>query len=192
MRKIVFQSAVSLDGFIEGPNGELDWLIVEDASWNAVEFLRRYDTIFYGRKAYEKVGIPHVMDLTLSAPQRHFFDATGYMRKYVFSRLAKHVAGNGMVIPPNFEEEVKRIRAEDGKDIWLCGGAGILKAFSDLDLVDEYILSVYPVLLGSGKQLFGAQQPANLKLLNRWNMTSGVVTLQYRPQSRLKTQHHDH
>ncbi|MEX2235108.1 MAG: dihydrofolate reductase family protein [Cyclobacteriaceae bacterium] len=85
-----------------------------------------------------------------------------------------------------------RIRGEVGKNIWFCGGADILKTFADLDLIDEYILTIHPVVLSSGKPLFaGLKKPLNLKLVNKYNLKSGVVILHYCPQSRIKNEYHD-
>jgi dihydrofolate reductase len=187
MRKVIFESAISIDGYMEGPNGELDWLVFEEADGDATAFLAAFDTIFYGRKAYEKFGVPRAPDPELVAAEREFYYTISTMRKYVFSRRKKHVPGNGMVISENLESEVLRIRDEEGKNIWFCGGADILKTFAELDLIDEYILTVHPVVLSEGKSLFGSlKKPLNLKLLNQYNLKSGVVILHYRPESRLK------
>jgi len=185
MRKVIFESAVSVDGFIEGPNGEFDWWNFYDGYYNALAFLSRFDTIFYGRKAYERFG---AADKTEELPegQRQFLEAVRYMRKYVFSRAKKHVAGNAMVVSDNIEAEVNRIREEEGRSIWFCGGAEIFRTFADLDLIDEYVLTIHPVVLRSGKPLFdGIKKPLNLELLDKRNLNSGVVKLHYRPQSRI-------
>ena len=188
MRRIIFEASVSLDGFIEGPSGELDWIGPSDERGSYIEakkFLSSFDTIFFGRKAYEKIGLIHP-DTNLSESDREFCYMMHGMRKYVFSRTAKHVPGNAMVISRDVKEEVTRIREEDGKNIWFCGGADILKTFSALDLIDEYVLAVQPVLLKSGRPLFpGSKWPLDLTLVDRQNLDSGVVILHYRPESRL-------
>lgn len=192
MRKVIFESAVSIDGFIEGPNGELDWLVLEETEDGVNGFLSGFDTIFYGRKAYERFGIPPSVTPDLPDAEREFYYAISTMRKYVFSRKRKHVPGNGMVVSENLEAEVIRIRGEEGKNIWFCGGADILKTFAELDLIDEYILAVHPVLLYSGKPLFASvKKPLNLKLINRYSLKSGVVILHYCPESRIKNGNHD-
>lgn len=192
MRKVIFESAVSLDGFIQGPNGELDWLELEHSCFNTYQFFSRFDTIFYGRKAYEQLGVATSLPGDLPATQRQFLSNTNYMRKYVFSRTAKHVAGNGMVIKENIETEVKRIRGEEGRHIWLFGGADILKTFAELDLVDDYILQVLPVLLRAGKPLFESNhRPGDLMLVRKDQLSSGIVRLHYRPESRINNQYHE-
>lgn len=188
MRKVIFESSVSLDGFIEGPNGELDWLLCADEPADMNSFFSSFDTIFYGRKTYDKMAIPHSDNEASSAVTKQFLSAVQAMRKYVFSRTRKHVEGNAMVIHQNLESEVRRIREEYGKDIWLCGGADILKTFARLDLVDEYFLSVHPVILAGGKPLFeGMKVPLNLKLVEKRKLGSGIVILRYLPASRINT-----
>ena len=191
MRSVIFEASVSLDGFIEGPNGELDWLVAEEEQTFDIDaFLSSFDTIFYSRKAYEKLGIPQNIHGDLSLDETELYYTLHGIRKYVFSRKQKHVAGNGMVISENLEGEVKRIRREEGKNIWLCGGADILRTFADLDLVDEYVLRIHPVVLRSGKLLFtGNEMPLNLKLVDTQELRSGVVILHYKPKSRLKNQY---
>ena len=91
-----------------------------------------------------------------------------------------------MVVGDNLESEVQRIRAEEGKNIWFCGGADILKTFIRLDLVDEYVLSVHPIILMAGKPLFPEKKvPENLTLTAKHEMPSGVMILRYKPKSRL-------
>lgn len=103
------------------------------------------------------------------------------MRKYVFSKL-KHVHGNAMVIHHNDLEEVKRLKDEDGKYILLFGGASIFRNFSGMKLIDEYIFSVHPLILGSCKPLFnGMAQRLDLKLLAKEKLESGIVLLRYKP-----------
>lgn len=191
MRKVIFEIAVSIDGYIEGPDGALDWVTpvvgwVEKEFFDANKFLMSFDTIFYGRDAYEKCGIYRPLDPDQPEAARDFHSMVSVMRKYVFTRTERHVPGNGMVIHDNLESEVKRIREEEGKNIWFCGGANILKTFMDLDLVDEYVLAVQPVVLGAGKPLFRKlKNPLEVKLIKTQNLKSGVVILHYQPRSRM-------
>lgn len=190
MRKVIAEIAISIDGFIEGPNGELDWIGTgnchdEDKFLYANNFLKRFDTIFYGRVTYEKFGIARLESSSHSEAEQEFDNTLSNMRKYVFTRSIKHVPGNGMVISQNVDSEVKRIKDEEGKDIWLCGGANILTTFMSMDLIDEYILSVQPTILGSGKPFFeNVTSRFNLKLLRMEKLNSGVVILNYKPVQR--------
>ena len=186
MRKVILEVSVSLDGFIEGPGGDLDWLRLDPEPCDVERFLSDFDTLFFGRKAYERVAFPIVPEGELWHPDMNLFRLGG-IRKYVFSRTRRHVEGNAMVIREDLASEVLRIRAEDGKDIRLCGGADILNVFSDLDLIDRYHLRVHPVLLKEGKPLFqeSGYRP-ELKLIGEWSMDSGTTLLQYERGMRIK------
>jgi dihydrofolate reductase len=187
MRKIIFGSAVSVDGFIEGPNGELDWLEYDEGIFDPVAFASQFDTVFFGRKAYEKFAVASAADRQWTATRWLFYLTVSQMRKYVFSRTEKHLAGNGMVISANIAAEVDRIRREHGKNIWFGGGADILKTLAALDLIDEYVFMVHPVALRIGKPLFeGRKRPLDLHLLDQYRLPSGVMTLRYQPQSRIE------
>jgi len=115
MRKVILNLAVSLDGFIEGPNGKFDWCFA-DQDYGLMNFMNRIDSIFIGCKSYELIlqmgGNPYPDKL-----------------KYVFSRTLKNVGGNTKLISQNIEEEVKNIIDQDGKDIWLYGGANLVTSF---------------------------------------------------------------
>lgn len=186
MRKIIFEIAVSIDGFIEGPNGEMDWLRCDEEVNYTSEMIERFDTIFYGRVTYERFGIERPVDEYLPERERDFNRTVNAMRKYVFSRKLKHMPGNGMMVNGNMLSEIRRLKdEEDGKDIWFCGGADLLTSFLDHDLIDEYVLAVQPVVLGSGKPLFKSlKKRLNLQLIRTENLPSGVVLLNYKPESR--------
>ena len=193
MRKVIFAIAVSLDGFIDSPDGNKDWIVGQNEFADSNAFISRFDTAFYGRIAYEKLGLPRRCNACASNEERAYVDSINSLRKYVFSRKLKHVAGNGMMINGNLVSEVGRLKDEEGKDIWLCGGADILKTFIDLDFVDEYMFFVQPVVLGSGKRLFiDLQRKLRLSLTRATYLKSGVVMLQYQPENRIpKRQDHD-
>jgi len=180
MRRIIAEISVSLDGFIEGPYGELDWLVSEDGG-RVEDFLSRFDVIFYGRMAYEKLGIHHLPERT-DGQINGVYEAFSKMRKYVFSHSCKHVPGNAMVINSNIIRQVKAIREEEGRDIWLSGGAGIIQSFAALNMIDEYHLLIQPVILGGGKPLFSANTyRQQLRLSDTQQLQSGVVLLTYTP-----------
>ena len=173
MRKLILQLAVSLDGLIEGPNGEYDWCFT-DQDYGMTEFIKRIDAVFYGRKSYE---------LTMSMGE-DFIEAAmpGFakLKEYVFSTTLKEVKPGTNLINSNIEEEVRRIKNEPGKDIWLYGGASLAASLLDLGLVDEITLAVHPILLGSGKPLFSqikARIP--LTLVDTKRYSSGLVIMTY-------------
>ncbi len=137
MRKVILSVAVSLDGFIEGPNGEYDWC--PPPSENEMsDFMNGIDVIFMGRKSYEMAGTS-----MFSGKQC-----------YVFSKSLKQAKGSAKIIAENFIDAVNEIKQQPGKDIWLFGGASLTTDFINHQLVDEMWLGLVPIVLGKGKSLF--------------------------------------
>ncbi|MEK3934709.1 dihydrofolate reductase family protein [Sporosarcina sp. FSL W7-1349] len=180
-RKIILDLAVSLDGFIEGKHGEVDWCIM-DPEMNFIEFLHQIDTILYGRKSYELWG-EYTPDNEVHPTEKEMWEVLHRKEKYVFSRTQKGNGYNAVFINDNILEEVNNIKKKPGKDIWLYGGSSLITTFINLGLVNEYRLSVHPVVLGEGKPLFvDIQQRLNLTLVQTRTFSSGVVQLCYQIQ----------
>jgi len=138
MRKIILSVAVSLDGFIEGPKGEYDWC-PPPSKKEMDDFLEGIDIIFMGRKSYEMAG-------EFMTPEK---------LTYVFSNKLKQVRGkNVKLLSGDVTKEVEKIRKQEGRNIWLWGGASLTSWFLNRNLVDEMWLGVVPIVLGSGKPLF--------------------------------------
>ena len=173
MRKIILQLAVSLDGFIEGPNGEYDWCFT-DQDYGMTAFFARIDAVFYGRKSYE---------LAQSMPEpgdESAFPSLPKLKEYVFSTTMKSVKPDVDIIAYNVEEEVKRIKNGPGKDIWLFGGASLTSSLLNLHLIDEISLAIHPIILGGGKPLFsGVRERLSLCLIETKQYESGLVSLTY-------------
>ena len=168
MRKLVLGLAVSLDGFIEGPNGEYDWCFM-DPEYNMMEFIQRFDTVFVGRKTYE-----------MSAGMEGGPEGFPKMKEYIFSTTLDSVKKDAILIKGDIKSEVEKIKREKGKDIWLFGGAGLTTSLMNLGLVDELSLAVYPVILGAGKPLFNKiKNRIDLTLLNSKSYSSGLISLSY-------------
>ena len=182
MRRIVLDLAVTVDGFIEGPNGEIDWCIMEedaglDSSFR--DFLSGTDTIFYGRVSYELWG-NYTPEENAGSAMQEIYDSIHSKTKYVFSTTKQEDDGNAIIISSHIKESVQKIREQPGKDIWLYGGARLITTFVNLDLIDVYRLAVHPVILGSGKPLFqDISQRVNLKLIEARGSQSGVTLLSY-------------
>jgi len=177
-RKIILDLAVSLDGFIEGKNGEVDWCIM-DPEMEFTNFLNQIDTILYGRKSYDLWG---QYTPTTGAPddEKEMWALVHSKEKYVFSRMQKGSDSKAIFVNKNIREEVNKLKNNPGKDIWLYGGASLITTFIDLGLVDEFRLSVHPVVLGEGRPLFvDIKQRINLNLMNTRTFSSGVVQLIY-------------
>jgi len=169
MRKLILGLAISLDGFIEGPNGEYDWCFT-DQDYGMSGFFKRIDSLFIGRKTYE---------MTLQMGDQ---SAAGFpkLKEYVFSKTLDKVKKGSVLISKDVKRKVQSIKKEKGKDIWLFGGAGLTSSLMKLKLVDELFLAVHPVLLGKGKPLFNdLEERINLTLLNSKKYTTGLVSLTY-------------
>ena len=170
MRRIILSVAVSLDGLIEGPNGEYDWCFT-DQDYGLSELLKRVDTAFIGRKTYE---------LTLQMNEK---DGSGLtkLKQYVFSTTLDKVRKGEILIKENIKAEVEKIKKENGKDIWLFGGASLTTSLINMGLVDELSLAVHPILLGSGKPLFkDIKDRITLTLIDTKTFSTGLVTLNYK------------
>ena len=178
MRKVILDLAVTLDGFIEGPNGEVDWCIM-DEEMGFHRFLSEIDTILYGRKSYDLWG-EYIPSDTACEYEQQIWALVHSKKKIVFSTTRAETGKCIQYISHNIEAEIKKLKQESGKDMWLYGGASLISTFINLGLVDEYRLSVHPVVLGTGKPLFeGLQKKASLKLKDVRAYSSGVVQLKY-------------
>lgn len=175
-RRVVVDVAVTLDGFIEGKRGEIDWCIMEP-DMNFSEFLATIDAIFYGRKTYEQWG-QFVPAEDASVEEQQLWAAVHCKQKYVFSTTKKfdHVT----CINTNIAEYVQELKEQPGKDIWLYGGANLVQSFLEQQLIDEFRLSVHPLVLGEGKPLFPQlTKRMPLQLMSLKAFQSGVVQLIY-------------
>lgn len=169
MRKIILGLAVSLDGFIEGPNGEYDWCF-NDQDYGLSDFFKRVDTALVGRKTYEK----------MLAMGDNSGDGFPKLKQYVFSTTLDKVIEGVTLITGNVKTEVLKIKKEKGKDIWLFGGAELTTSLMNLGLVDEFSLAVHPILLGSGKPLFqGLEKRVSLTHIDTKTYSTGLVSLTY-------------
>lgn len=169
MRKVILALAVSLDGFIEGPNGEYDWCFT-DQDYGMSDFVNRIDSIFIGRKSYE-------LALTMGDVTMPGFPK---LKEYVFSNTLQNVKPGSILVKGDIPTEVKRIKNEPGKDIWLFGGASLTASLLQYKLIDEIGLAVHPVILGGGKPLFGNMKDRiHLTLLDSKTYPTGLVSLTY-------------
>lgn len=177
-RRIILDLAVTLDGFIEGKNGEVDWCIM-DPDMGFTNFLNEIDTILYGRKSYDLWG-QYIPQAEASDSEKEIWKLVHSKKKYVFSRTQRNTDNKAIFINENILEEVNKLKNKPGKDIWLYGGSSLITTFINLGLVDEFRLSIHPVILGEGKSLFiDIKQRMNLKMVNTRTFSSGVVQLIY-------------
>lgn len=182
MRKIILDLAVTLDGYIEGPNGEIDWLTKDqNADFGDIlnNILTGVDAIFYGRRSYELWG-DHQPDEKATPKLKAAYKLLHSKTKYVFSATENYDADGVITISSNIKNKVQEILQQPGENIWLYGGGKLTTTFVNLDLIDVYRLAVYPVVLGSGKLLFsGIENRIGLSLVDVKSSKSGVLGLTY-------------
>ena len=171
MRNVILQLAVSLDGFIEGPKGEFDWCFT-DQDYGLSDFFKRIDSLFVGRKSYE---------LMQSMGEEQAMPGFPKLTEYVFSNTLKEVKGDAVLVSGDIGEEVRRIKAQPGKDIWLFGGAALTTALLNERLLDEISLAIHPIILGGGKPLFqDIKDRVALELTETKSYSTGLVSLTYK------------
>ncbi|SIR45139.1 dihydrofolate reductase family protein [Micromonospora avicenniae] len=184
MRRIVVHMSVSLDGYFEGPGGDLSWHRVDDElheHFNAE--LRTMGAFLNGRIAYELMAAywPTADQDPASPPAvREYAGIWREMPKIVYSRTLERADWNATVVREVDPDEVRRLKAEPGGDLAL-GGADLMATFMRHDLVDEWRTYVHPVLLGRGRPLFPAGVgPTDLRLVESRVFGNGVVLLRHR------------
>ena len=189
MRKIISLMHVSLDGFAAGPNGELEWAIVDEEIYQDVtDLLRTVDTAVYGRVTYQMMEsywptVPaNPASTALELQHAHWVEK---IHKIVFSRTLETAKWNNTrLIKENIAEEVAKLKQQPGKNLMIFGSPSITHTLTYLGLIDEYRINVDPVILGSGIPLFkDVKDRIHLKLLEAKTFHSGVVGLHYRKES---------
>lgn len=188
MRKIKLQMQMTLDGFVGGKNGELDWMI-----WDWDEVLKQYtteltnsaDTFLLGRATAEGMAVywPTVASNPQSSEEDKWMaERLNNLPKVVFSKTVTRINWSNARVANDIVQEIKELKREPGKDIIIYGGAGIVSSFVRENLIDEYHLFVNPVAIGSGKTIFG-EVNANfgLKLVRSVASTTGIVVNHYEP-----------
>lgn len=169
-RKIILYIAMSLDGYIARKNGDVDWLDGDGSESNRdhgyEKFYNSIDTVIMGRKTYDQI---------LTFGEYPYKGTKGYVY------TSKQIDNNEDVVftNENAKELVSRLKKEDGKDIWLIGGAGVIDDFIKKGLIDEYFITIVPCILGEGISLFKECNPEiKLKLLKN-STVNGMTMLHY-------------
>jgi len=189
MRKLVVTMWITLDGFIAGPNGEMDWIASNfDAAMGKYEsdLVDTGDTLILGRTTYQSFAgsWPHVpANPNVSEDEKVYARKLNAMHKIVFSKTLETADWhNSTLLREIVPAEISQWKQEPGKDILLYGSASIVQALTNLGLIDEYQLLIYPVVLGAGKPLFSnINNRVNLKLTKTTTLPSGVILLHYQP-----------
>ncbi len=167
-RRVRYAVAMSLDGFIAGPGGEADWIIMDpEIDFKAI--YGQFDTMVMGRRTFERMkggggggSMPG-------------------MQVFVFSRTLRHEEHPGVTIVDNPEKLMAELRSKSGKDVWLFGGGTLFRSFAELGLVDTVEVAVIPALLGAGVPLLPPPaKRVSLKLTgHRLYAKTGIMSLAY-------------
>src|SRR5690606_13590568 len=174
MRKISLFIAMSLDGYIAKPNDDLSFLNLvqrEGEDYGYAKFTDSIDTLIIGRKTYDyvlkNVGVSH-------------YD-NGERDVYVITRNQRPRIGRTTFFTGSLPDLVKRLKSEDGKNIYCDGGAEVINELLKHDLIDEFIISVIPVLLGEGTRLFKDGRPEQqLEFAQVETFDTGLTQLRYK------------
>jgi len=167
-RRLRYQVAASLDGFIAGPKGEYDWIVMDPAI-DFTALYKEFDTVVMGRKTYE------------TATAQGGTGAMPGMDVVVFSRTLPSSTRKGIrIVSDDPRDVVPALKAESGKDIWLFGGGALFRSLLDAGLVDTVELAVMPVMLGSGVPVLPPGAATKLVLSDQKTLPrSGIVVLSY-------------
>jgi dihydrofolate reductase len=183
MRKLIYSMGVSLDGFIAGPDGEIDWSAPDEERHRFHnQQTRQLGAVLCGRKLYEEMLYWETADENPSAAEHELEFARIWqdLPKIVFSKTLERVEGNARLVSDGVAEEVAKLKEQSGKDLSV-GGAGLASTFIRLGLIDEYRLFVSPVVLGGGTPYFPAlDERINLELVETRTFGNRVVYLRYR------------
>ena len=174
MRKLSVFIATSLDGYIAKPNNDLSFLKLvekEGEDYGYAEFASTIDTIIIGRKTYDwvqkEIGTSH-------------YD-NGERDVYVITRTERPSVGRVKFYTGDITELVRKLKTENGKNIYCDGGAEVINELLKSDLIDEFIISVVPVLLGNGTKLFKDGRPEQvLEFVTAKTFDTGLLQLYYK------------
>jgi dihydrofolate reductase len=181
-RRIIAHLAISADGYIARPDGDVEWLNRRArADYGTRAFYRTIDTILWGRKTYDWL----IAYYRKKGKTPKLFDTK--VANYVFSRRPpRHVLPGAVFVTGRVKAFAQRLRAQPGKQIWMMGGAGLIASFLDVGEIDEFDLNVIPVIIGKGIPLIAPRhRDVSLRLLACRKYPDGVVRLRYEvPQRR--------
>jgi len=182
MRRLIYSMTVSLDGFIAGPDGAIDWSVPDEELFRFhTQRVQETGVQLCGRRLYETMLYwETAQETSLPEEQVEFAQIWKALPKVVFSTTLESVVGNTRLARDGVSEEVSRLKEQPGKEI-AVGGAGLARACMKLGLIDEWRLFVSPVLLGGGTPyLPPLDETINLELVETQTFGARVVYLRYR------------
>lgn len=187
MRNILLLMHISLDGYTAGPQGEMDWIAVDEEIFDYTNKLTdSADTAIYGRVTYEMMESYWPTAAEQPNATKHDINHARWYNaahKLVFSRTLETAAGKNIsLLKTPDAAEIARLKQQPGKNLVLIGSPSLARAFIQLGLIDQYWLNVNPVILGGGIPLFPElKEKLPLKLIEARTFRSGVLGLHYEP-----------
>jgi dihydrofolate reductase len=186
MRKLKLQMQMSVDGFIAGPNGEMDWMLFiwDDALVKYVtDLTNSVDTIILGRKLAEGF-IPYWKSVAANPedPQNAAGKTFTDLPKIVFTKTIEKSAWDNTTLAKDLVDKVNDLKKQPGKDIIAYGGATFVSNLIKHNLIDEYHFFINPVIIGNGMSIFKDQERKNLDLIKTTTTGKGIVVLLYQPK----------
>ena len=190
MRKVLLLEHVSLDGYVAGPNGEMDWIHIPDEIWQVGDDLTATsDAAIYGRITYEMMAAywPTAADAPdADSHATHHASWVNNAQRYVVSKTLQSAPwGDSFctILRGDPAAEIARLKQQPGGNIFLVGSISLAQGLMRANLIDEYHLTLNPVLLGGGTPLFpaGLPQAMNLQLVSSRALPTGVIALHYEP-----------
>jgi dihydrofolate reductase len=187
MRKLIYSFGVSMDGFIAGPEGEIDWSAPDEELHRFHnQQARELGAHLCGRRLYEAMRVWDTWAEEHPSAPDHTIEFARIWKdtpKIVFSTTLEGVGDNATLIRDNVAEEVARLKEEPGKDL-AVGGAGLASTVMKAGLIDEYGLFVSPVVVGGGTPFFPAlDERIDLELVETRTFGSRVVYFRYRAET---------
>jgi dihydrofolate reductase len=188
MRKVISFMHVSLDGFVAGPNGEMDWIKIDQEIFDHVgKRISKGDTALYGRVTYEMMESYWPTAADKPTATKHDIEHSTWYSQVHKVVLSKTMTGTGLtnttIVSDNLSDrinEIKQSHKGGDEDILLFGSPTATHSLMQLNLIDGYWLFVNPIILGHGIPLFeGIEDKTTLKLLTTRQFTSGVTELNY-------------
>jgi dihydrofolate reductase len=183
MKKLRLQMQVSVDGYVAGPEGQLDWMTF-DTDPALLEFVNQLtdasDSILMGRKMSPEFlnYWENIVDNQKDSPEFTFAQKMVKIPKIVFSKTLNDIKGkNARVEKGDLKEEVNKLKKQAGKDLIVYGGAGFVRSLIQENLIDDYYLAINPIAIGKGMSIFFDRTP--LKLIKSTGYGDGVVVNHY-------------
>ena len=184
MRRVTYSMSASLDGYIVGPDGSFDWPGFDAEVFRFwIDEIRGVGVHLMGRRLYETMLYWETADQegSLDEAEREWAGLWNPLPKVVFSTTLTEVQGNARLASGGLAEEIERLRAEPEESEIAIGGATLAADAADLDLIDEYRVMIYPVLVGGGIPFFSHhERRVDLELVETRTFSSKVVYLNYR------------